>query len=58
MTFVISWILLNHQLAELKLPTILREYDEQARICTAEGRDQAQFLVRLVELELIDRNGA
>lgn len=48
-------ILLNHQLKKLKLPTILREYDRQARICAAEGRDHVQFLARLVELELIDR---
>ena len=48
-------ILLNHQLKKLKLPTILREYDKQARLCSAEGRDHVQFLARLVELELIDR---
>ena len=48
-------ILLNHQLKKLKLPTILREYDKQARLCAAEGRDHVQFLARLVELELIDR---
>jgi DNA replication protein DnaC len=48
-------ILLNHQLKKLKLPTILREYDKQARLCAAEGGDHVQFLARLVELELIDR---
>ncbi len=48
-------VLLNHQLKKLKLPTILREYDKQARLCSAEGRDHVQFLARLVELELIDR---
>jgi DNA replication protein DnaC len=48
-------ILLNHQLKKLKLPTILREYDKQARLCAAEGCDHVQFLARLVELELIDR---
>lgn len=48
-------ILLNHQLKKLKLPTILREYDKQARFCAAEGRDHVQFLARLAELELIDR---
>jgi DNA replication protein DnaC len=48
-------VLLNHQLKKLKLPTILREYDKQARLCSAEGRDHIQFLARLVELELIDR---
>jgi DNA replication protein DnaC len=48
-------ILLDHQLKKLKLPTILREYDKQAGLCVAEGRDHVQFLARLVELELIDR---
>jgi len=48
-------ILLDHQLKKLKLPTILREYDKQARLCSTEGRDHVQFLARLVELELIDR---
>ncbi len=48
-------ILLDHQLKKLRLPTILREYDKQARLCSTEGRDHVQFLARLVELELIDR---
>lgn len=48
-------VLLDHQLKKLKLPTFLREYDKQARLCAAEGRDHVQFLLRLVELELIDR---
>ncbi len=48
-------ILLAHQLKTLKLPTILREYDKQARLCATEGRNHVQFLARLVELELIDR---
>ncbi|MBY6142384.1 IS21-like element helper ATPase IstB, partial [Leisingera daeponensis] len=48
-------ILLNHQLKKLKLPTILREYDKQARLCAAEARDHVRFLARLIELELIDR---
>ena len=39
----------------LKLPTFLREYDKQARQCAAEGVDHVRYLVRLTELELIDR---
>jgi DNA replication protein DnaC len=39
----------------LKLPTFLREYEKLARQCAAEGLDHVQFLARLVELELIDR---
>lgn len=48
-------ILLDHHLKTLKLPTFLREYDKLARHCAAEGQDHVQFLARLVELELIDR---
>ena len=48
-------ILLAHHLKALKLPTFLREYEKVARQCAAEGLDHVQFLARLVELELIDR---
>ena len=48
-------ILLEHHLKKLKLPTFLREYQKVARQCAAEGLDHVQFLTRLVELELIDR---
>ena len=48
-------ILLADHLKTLKLPTVLREYDKLARQCAAEGQGHVQFLARLVELELIDR---
>src|SRR6476660_8214434 len=48
-------LLLAHHLKTLKLPTVLREYDKVAQQCAAEGLDHVQFLARLVELELIDR---
>ena len=48
-------ILLEHHLKRLKLPTFLREYQKVARQCAAEGLDHVQFLTRLVERELIDR---
>ncbi len=48
-------ILLGHYLKKLKLPTILREYEKVARQCATEGLDHIQFLLRLIELELIDR---
>jgi len=48
-------VLLSHHLKQLKLPTVLREYDKVAQQCAAEGLDHVQFLARLVELELIDR---
>jgi DNA replication protein DnaC len=48
-------LLLAHHLKALKLPTFLREYDKLARQCAAEGLDHICFLLRLAELELIDR---
>jgi len=48
-------LLLSHHLKALKLPTFLREYDKLARQCAAEGVDHVRYLVRLSELELIDR---
>ena len=48
-------LLLAHHLKTLKLPTFLREHDKLARQCASEGLDHIQFLARLVELELIDR---
>jgi DNA replication protein DnaC len=48
-------ILLAHHLKALKLPTFLREYDKQARLCAAEGVDHPRYLMRLAEMEMIDR---
>ena len=48
-------LLLAHHLKALKLPTFLREYDKLARQCAAEGVDHVGYLLRLAELELIDR---
>jgi DNA replication protein DnaC len=48
-------ILLAHHLKTLKLPTFLREYDKLARRCASEGTDHVRYLLRLTELELIDR---
>ena len=48
-------VLLAHHLKTLKLPTFLREYDKLARQCATEGAGHVRYLVRLTELELIDR---
>lgn len=48
-------LLFAHHLKTLRLPTFLREYDKQARICAEEGVDHVRYLARLTELELIDR---
>jgi len=48
-------VLLTHHLKALKLPTFLREYDKLAQLCAAEGVDYPRYLLRLTELELIER---
>jgi hypothetical protein len=48
-------LLLAHHLKSLRLPTFLREYDKVAKQCAAEGIDYSRYLLRLAELELIDR---
>ncbi len=48
-------VLLAHHLKQLKLPTVLREYDKVARECARDGVDHTRYLLRLIELELIDR---
>ena len=48
-------VLLVHHLKQLKLPTVLREYDKVARECARDGVDHPRYLLRLIELELIDR---
>jgi DNA replication protein DnaC len=48
-------VLLTHHLKALKLPTFLREHDKLARQCAAEGVAHTGYLLRLAELELLDR---
>ena len=48
-------VLLEYHLKTLKLPTFLREHGRVARQCATEGVDHPGFLLRLAELELIDR---
>ena len=43
-------VLLAHHLKKLKLPTILAEYDKQARLCAEQGIDHPRYLLRLAEL--------
>ena len=50
-----SNLLLETQLKTLRLPTFLREYDKLARECANEGADYPCYLLRLSELELLDR---
>jgi DNA replication protein DnaC len=48
-------VLLGHHLKALKLPTFLREYEKVAGECAREGIDHPSYLLRLAELELIER---
>lgn len=48
-------VLLSHHLKKLKLPTVLAEHDKRARQCAEQGMDHPRYLLRLVELELIER---
>ena len=51
-----STLPLEHHLKELKLPSFLREYSKMADLCTAENVDHPGYLLRLAELELINRH--
>ena len=48
-------LLLEHHLKTLRLPTMLREYDRVARQCAVEDIDYPHYLLRMTELELLDR---
>ncbi len=48
-------LLLEHHLKQLRLPTFLREYDKVARQCSDESVDYPRYLLRMTELELLDR---
>ena len=48
-------VLLQHHLKKLRLPTFHNEYAKLARQCAAESKDHVQYLLRLCELELIER---
>src|SRR5580693_9203437 len=48
-------VLLTHYLKTLRLPTFLREYDKLARQCAGEEVDYPRYLLRLTELEMIER---
>lgn len=48
-------LLLDHHLKQLKMPTMLREYEKTAALCRTERADYPQYLFRLSELELLER---
>ena len=48
-------VLLQHHLKKLRLPTFPGEYSRLAQQCAAEKKDHVQYLLRLCEPELIER---
>jgi DNA replication protein DnaC len=48
-------ILLHHHLKKLRLPTFMAEYEKQAVQCASENKTHVQYLSRLAELEMIER---
>ncbi len=51
-------LLLEHHLKELRLPTILREYDKVARQCAVEQLDYQRYLLRMTELRVAGSRAA
>ncbi len=49
-------VLLAHHLKSLKLPTFAREYEKVASECTRDQADYPRYLLRLCELERIERD--
>ena len=49
-------VLLEHYLKLLRLPTFGREYDKVAQQCAQENVDHPRYLLRLCELEMLDRD--
>ena len=50
-------VLLSHHLKALRLPTFLSSYEKVAGECARDGVDHPRYLLRLAELELIEREG-
>jgi DNA replication protein DnaC len=48
-------LLLEHHLKQLRLPTFLREYDKVARQSAVEQATYTAYLLRMAELELLER---
>jgi DNA replication protein DnaC len=48
-------VLLQHHLKKLRLPTFQNEYHKLAQQCATQNKDHVTYLLRLCELELIER---
>src|SRR4051812_43448294 len=54
-TAVLPQVLLENHLKVLRLPTFAREYEKVGAECARESVDYPRYLLRLCELERIDR---
>lgn len=52
---VVNTVLLKHHLKALRLPTVSAECEKVAKQCAGEGDDYLTYLLRVCELELIER---
>lgn len=50
-----STVLLAHHLKQLKLPTMLKQCVQQAQLCAKQKIDYCDYLLRLAEMEVTDR---
>ena len=48
-------VLLDHHLKKLRLSVFLQEYRKLAQQCASENKDHTQYLLRLAELKIIER---
>jgi DNA replication protein DnaC len=51
----VNVLLLKHHLKSLRLPTVWAECEKVAKQCAVEGTDHLAYLLRVCELELIER---
>ena len=51
-----SIVLLKHHLKALRLPTVLAECEKVAARCAKENVDHLGFLLKVCELELLERD--
>jgi DNA replication protein DnaC len=50
-----SLVLLHHHLKSLRLPTVAAECEKVAAVAAADNADHLSYLLRLTELELLER---
>ena len=49
-------LILDYQLKQLRVPSILRDYKQFSEQCSSEDTDYEEYLFRLTEREVLDRD--